>query len=95
MMPNGTYTAVVDRFEDDLAVLEVNGGDERYEHTLARTALPDDADTADAVLVVDIEGGRVVAVRYKAEETATRAADAQSRFDRLASRPPDADGAEE
>jgi major membrane immunogen (membrane-anchored lipoprotein) len=94
MIPDGTYTAVVDRFEDELAVLEVSGENERYEHALDRTDLPEDARHADAVLVVDIQDGNVVAARYEAEETDTRADDAQSRFDRLSKRLPDSDDPE-
>lgn len=91
MIPDGTYTAVVDRFEDELAVLEVSGDDERYEHAVERAALPEDARNVDAVLELDIEDGELREARYEAEATESREEDAQSRFDRLSKRPPDPD----
>lgn len=83
--------AVVDRFEDELAVLEVSGGDERYEHTIERINLPGDARHVDAVLTVDIADGHLVEIGYETDETVTRREDAQSRFDRLSNRRPDTD----
>lgn len=88
MIPDGSYTAVVDRFEDELAVLEVTGDDERYEHVLKRTEIPEDARQADAVLVIEFEDGHAATIDHEPEETTTRKEDAQSRFDRLSKRPP-------
>lgn len=86
MIPDGSYTAVVDRFEAEQAALELTGDDERYEHTLARIELPEAARHTDAVLNVEIEDGAVVELRYEAAETERREENAQSRFDRLSER---------
>jgi hypothetical protein len=85
-------TAVLDRFEGDLAVLVLEAGGETVgEKVVDRAALPEDARHADAVLELTLAVGDVVAVAYDADETEERGEAAQSRFDRLSRRPPDAD----
>ena len=88
-----TFTGVVDRFEDDLAVilLEAAGG-VIDEVVLDRTELPADAAHPDAILEVTLTNdGEVTAIEYDPTETADRKEQAQSRFDRLAERPPSDD----
>lgn len=95
MIPDGTYTAVVDRIEDELAVLEVEVGDAVDELVVEATALPAAAGRADAVLTVDIEDGDLVAATHDSAETAGRRERARERFDRLSSRPPSTDDGED
>ena len=83
------YTGVIDRFEDDLAVILLEAdGDVVDELVLDRDDLPADAAHVDAVLEVTLKDGEVTDLVYDAGETATRKDEAQSRFDRLAERPP-------
>ncbi|WP_276258968.1 DUF3006 domain-containing protein [Haloglomus litoreum] len=91
MIPDGTYTAVLDRFEDDLAVLEVAGEDERYELAVDQHDLPQPAQHADAVLEIEVADGALVDADYKPAESEQRIDDAQDRFDRLSKRPPSDD----
>jgi hypothetical protein len=88
MIPNGTYRAVVDRFENDLAALEVEGEDERYELAVPTAALPEEGQAVDAVLVIEVDNGELVDAVYKPKETEGRKESAQSRYDRLSKRPP-------
>jgi hypothetical protein len=91
MIPDGEYTAIVDRIEDGLAALEVTTGEERYELLPPVEALPGDAQQADAVLEIKIQNGEVVEVEYDHAATTSRSEQAQDRFDRLSQRPPDDD----
>jgi predicted nucleotidyltransferase len=86
---DGVYTAVLDRYEDDIAVLVV--GDEEQgrdiaERLVERTALPADARAVDTVLEVTFVDGEPVEFEARPEETSERAEAAQSRFDRLSRR---------
>lgn len=89
MIPAGDHTAVLDRFEDDLAVLEVTAGDGQYELVVDETALPADARHPDAVLEVTVRDGVLEAALYDAEASEERSEDAQRRFDRLSERLPE------
>ena len=94
MIPDGTYTAVVDRFEDTqerrVAVLVVEGEQEPLGDLLVEPAeLPEVACHQDAVLEVLIEDGELQEAIYDESETCERHEDAQSRFDRLARQPSD------
>lgn len=91
MIPDGTYTAVLDRIEDGLAALEISTDDERYELLVAPEELPPEGRHADAVLSVCIEDETVTAATYDPEETERRGEAAQDRFDRLSRRPPDSE----
>jgi hypothetical protein len=86
---DGTYTAVLDRLEDDLAVLEVSddAGD-THELVVDLAALPEDGRHPDAVLEVEIADSELQAATYDDSQTESRKAEAQDRFDRLSSRPP-------
>ncbi|WP_336326466.1 DUF3006 domain-containing protein [Halovenus sp. HT40] len=88
MIPDGQYTAVVDRIENGLAavLLEENGTD-AYELLVEPAELPEDGQHADAVLNIEVRGEEVVEARYEASETEERLESAQSRFDRLSKRP--------
>ncbi|MFD1588118.1 DUF3006 family protein [Halorientalis brevis] len=85
---DGTYTAVVDRFEEDLAVVLVEGEEELVGELVVETeSLPADGQHVDAVLTVVVEDGELDDVAYDEAETTERAEDAQSRFDQLSERP--------
>lgn len=86
---DGTYTAVVDRLEDDLAVVLIEDDDSVIgEVAMAADSLPPDGQHVDAVLTVEIGNGALVDAWYEEAETHARQEGAQSRFDRLADRPP-------
>lgn len=85
-LSDGHYTAVVDRLEDDLAVLEVETDDGLAELVVEVARLPTDARQADAVCSIEIHDGTVVAIQFDLTETSDRRAAAQSLFDRLARR---------
>jgi hypothetical protein len=91
MIPDGTYTAVVDRIEDGLAALEVMRDERRHELLVQLGELPSEARKADAVLKIEIRSGDIVEVQYDPESTDDRKERAQSRFDRLSQRAPDDD----
>jgi hypothetical protein len=96
-IPDGTHTAVLDRFEDTersrVAVLVVEGEERPLGDLLVDPEdLPEAARHPDAVLRVTVEDGAPRSLSYEAAETTERRADAQSRFDCLADRPPDDDG---
>ena len=89
MTSDGTYTAVVDRFEDELAVLLLEADGETVGETvLTKERLPEDGQHVDAVLTVDLEDETVVDITYEERETATRSEHAQQRFNDLSQRPP-------
>lgn len=91
-MSTNKFTGVIDRFEDDLAVILLEeDGEVVDEIVLDRAELPADATHPDAVLVVTLTDGEVADLVYDAAETADRKERAQSRFDRLAERPPSDD----
>jgi hypothetical protein len=88
MIPDGQYTAVVDRIEDGLAaVLVEEEGTDAYELLVEPSELPEEAQNADAVLTVEVQDGDLAEARYEANETAERRETAQNRFDRLSERP--------
>lgn len=89
-MSTHQFTGVIDRFEDDLAVILLEAcGEVIDEVVLDRAELPSDAAHADAVLTVTLSNdGEIAALEYDATETVDRKERAQSRFDRLAERPP-------
>src|SRR6056297_1247413 len=92
MPADGTYTAVVDRFEGDQAVLLLeDDGETVGERVLDRGRLPADGGHVDAVLRVELQDGDVVDASYDPDETTNRSERARRRFDDLSSRPPSAD----
>lgn len=89
MTSDGTYTAVVDRFEGDLAVLLLEADGETVgERVLDRERLPEAGRHVDAVLTVELDDGDVASLDYEPETTESRAENAQRRFDELSQRPP-------
>lgn len=96
MIPDGTSTAVVDRFEETqdrrVAVLVVEDEGHSLDDLLVEPAeLPEDARHQDAVLRVVIEDGELQPTAYDESETSERQEEMQSRFDRRARRPPSDD----
>ncbi|MFC7070483.1 DUF3006 domain-containing protein [Halobaculum lipolyticum] len=85
-LADGEYTAVIDRFEDDLAVLEVETEDGLRQLVVERDELPEDARHADAVVEVTTESGVLVEAVYDEAASRERSEEAQSRFDRLSRR---------
>ncbi|MFB6117968.1 DUF3006 domain-containing protein [Halosegnis sp.] len=92
-LPDGTYTAVLDRVETDaegreLAVFEVRGNDERAQLVREMAILPEAGRHVDAVYEVVVADGEA-AFEYNPEESEGAQEQAQDRFDRLSTRPPD------
>ncbi len=91
-MSTNTFTGVIDRFEEDLAVILLeDDGDVIDELVLDREEIPAEAAHPDVVLEVIPTDGEVTDLVYDASKTTERKEQAQSRFDRLAERPPSAD----
>jgi hypothetical protein len=89
MIPDGEYTAVVDRIEDTFATLELSDeAGERYNLVVGEEELPADARHADATLQVTLSDDELIDTMYQPAETEARKQDAQDRFDRLSSRAP-------
>ena len=91
MTIDGSYTGVLDRFEDDQAVLVLERDGETVDELVVdREELPEEAGP-DAVLRLVVDHGHLVDAAYDESETIARRDAAQDRFDRLAERPPDDD----
>jgi Fe2+ or Zn2+ uptake regulation protein len=87
-----TFTAVLDRFEEEQAVLLLESDGETVDEVVMhRDGLPEPGRHQDAIFTVTIDGGTVVEIEYKPTETDDRAEAAQQQFDRLARRPPEDD----
>lgn len=92
MIDDGTYTAVLDRFEDEQAVLVLEqDGVDIADYPVPRAQLPKAGRQQDAVFEVVIEDGDLLDITYDPTETESRRESAQSRFDRLSKRPPNRD----
>jgi hypothetical protein len=90
---DGDYTAVLDRFEEGrdgrLAVLVLERDAESVgDLAVDPDRLPADGRETDAVFDVRVREGQLRSATYRPEASRRRAEDAQSRFDRLSSRPP-------
>lgn len=91
-LDDGTYTAVVDSIEDGLAtIFYEHDGEDVASDVRKASDLPEDGRHADALFAVDVRDGEVIDWTYEPAETAERREAAQSRFDRLSSRPPNED----
>ena len=91
VVADGTYTAVLDRIEDDLAVLEVSDDEgDTHELVVDVAALPADGRQPDAVFEVRVTDGELREATYDESRSESRREAAQDRFDRLTSQP-DAD----
>lgn len=92
MIGDGTYTAVLDRFEGDQAVLVLEqDGRDVADYPVPTERLPEVGRQQDAVFDVAIEDGNLVDITYNPGETESRRESAQQRFDRLSKRPPKRD----
>ena len=86
------YTGVVDRFEEDRAVVILErDGSAVGELVIDRDRLPADARRVDAVLTVRVEDDELAGLSYRPDETEERRESAQDRFDRLSRRPSEGD----
>jgi hypothetical protein len=82
------YIGVVDRFEEDQAVVLLEADGETVDEVvLPRTDLPDDGDMVDAVLLIERTGGKIEEIEFDAEETERRKESVKDQFDRLSERP--------
>lgn len=83
-MSERTHTAVLDRFEEGVAVLllETDGGT-ADELLVPSELLPPEGRHPDAVFAISVLDDERTEVRYDSTETARRTEDARSRFDRL------------
>jgi len=89
MIPDGTYTAVVDEIEESLVRLEVEGSDgELHELVIDVDELPAAGREPGSVLTIEYDD-EVVNAEYDPEATERRPEAAQDRFDRLSRRPND------
>lgn len=95
MVADGTYTAVLDRFEGGKAalVLERDGTDVA-EMAVDRERLPEPGRHEDAVYELVVDDGDVIDLSYDPAATSERKERAQERFDRLSKRPPGSDSDE-
>lgn len=93
MVPDGTYTAVIDEFEGSLARLELESeaSGDLYELVVEREELPEESRESGAVLAVEVRDGELVEAKYDPEETRRRRERARDRFDRLSRRPDEED----
>lgn len=85
MIPDGTHTAVVDRFEDTqdchVAVLVIEGDEEPLSDLLVEPdELPEEGYHQNAVLQISVEDGELEEAVYDETETCERQEGAQSRF---------------
>lgn len=86
------YRGVLDRFEDDLAVVLLErDGETVGDIAVPREQLPEDGRHRDAIFTIKVEGETVQTISYRPEKTRKQAEQAQSRFDRLSQRPPRSD----
>ena len=85
-IPDGEHTAVVDRFEGDLAVLELTTPYGLRELVVDESELPEEGRQQDAVLEVTVESQELVSAVYNEQETESRGEGAQGRFDQLSNR---------
>ena len=82
------FTAVLDRFEEEQAVLLLESDGETVDEiVIQRDDLPESGRHQDAIFRVTVDGDTVVEIEYEPTETEKRADAAQEQFDRLARRP--------
>lgn len=98
-LPDGTYTATIDRIEEGVAVLLIEDRDaddvdaESDREVVDEVHCPADELSSDAraesgVVSVRLVDGEVADVERRPQATRRRRAEIQERFDRLAERPP-------
>jgi hypothetical protein len=87
-----TFTAVLDRFEEEQAVLLLESDGETVDElVMYRDDLPESGRHQDAIFTVTVDAETVVEIEYEPTETEERAEAVQQQFDRLARRPPSDD----
>ncbi|WP_435156229.1 DUF3006 domain-containing protein [Haladaptatus sp. DFWS20] len=90
--PPQTLTAVLDRFEEEQAVLLLESeGEVVDEVVMYCDDLPESGRHQDAIFTITVDGESIVEIQYESTETEERAEAAQQQFDRLARRPPEDD----
>lgn len=88
MIPDGTYTAVVDEVEDSLARLELeDANEELYDLVLDIVELPAAGRETGSVLTIKFVDSEVTDAEFDPEATERRSETAQDRFDQLSRRP--------
>lgn len=86
---DGSYIAVLDRFEGERAVFVVEDENEAVaEFDAPRADVPEEGEHTDAVFRMQFDHGEVMSLTYDADETASREQATQTRFDRLSKRLP-------
>lgn len=88
---DGTYQAVLDRVEDDLAVFLVEDEGTQLEYSLAELSEYDVEISEGDIVEVAIQDGELIAITPDVQETQSRRDRMRDKFDRLAERPPDRD----
>ncbi|ERG88347.1 MAG: protein of unknown function (DUF3006) [halophilic archaeon J07HX5] len=94
MIPDDSYIAVVDEIENELARLELThdgSKTNRYGLVVDTAQLPAAARHQNAVLSVCVTDETLTKAEYRPTKTQRRRDSVQTRFDRLADRPPDSD----
>ena len=87
-----TFTAVLDRFEEEQAVLLLESEGETVDELIMhRDELPESGRHQDAIFTVTVDEETVQEIEYEPTETEERAEAAQQQFDRLARRPSEND----
>ncbi len=87
-LDDGTYTAVIDRFEADQAVLLVENEEDspHVELVVDRGMLPEAGKHVDAVLTVELKAGELHDTIYEEVETEKRTKQVRDRFSKLSER---------
>jgi hypothetical protein len=89
-LSDGPYVGVVDRFENEQAVVVLErDGTEVGDVLVPKSRLPQRARRQNAIVRVVLKNGDVVNVWYDAQATRDRGASAQARFDRIAEPAPE------
>lgn len=89
-LSDGPYVGVVDRFENEQAVVVLErDGAEVGDVLVPKSRLPQRARRQNAIVRVVLKNGDVVNVWYDAQATRDRGASAQARFDRIAEPAPE------
>lgn len=88
---DGTYQAVLDRIEDDLAVFLVEDEATQLEYSLEELSEYDVELSEGDIVEVAIQDGELIAITPEIRETQSRRDRMRDKFDRLAERPPDRD----
>lgn len=88
---DGTYQAVLDRIEDDLAVFLVEDEATQLEYSLEELSEYDVELSEGDIVEVAIQDGELIAITPEVQETQSRLDRMRDKFDRLAERPPDRD----